>query len=419
MIKAPYIYYKEKQLMMEEVRVEDIIKETGTPTYLYSKGSLLNQLKQLKEAFGNTKLLICYSMKVCHNINIANVFVENGCGVDIVSGGELYRAIKAGADPKKIVYSGVAKTEKEIREAIEADILMFNVESEQELTRINNIAASKNKKVSISLRINPGVDAKTHPYITTGMKENKFGIDSEMGVNIYKKAMQMEHVEVIGIDLHIGSQLLDVAPYGEAMKIVADYVRQLRSMNIPIQYVDIGGGIGIPYKEEQASPDLNEYARLITEPFQDMPDITFVLEPGRFLVAQAGLLITEVQYIKDNSYDKRFVIIDSGMHHLIRPSLYQSYHNIIPVIQKEKSMNTVDVVGPICESTDFLAKDRQMEEVTQGDLLAVTDAGAYGIVMSSHYNSHSRPVEVLVEENDYKIIRRRETYEDLLSGEII
>ncbi|MDF2587601.1 MAG: diaminopimelate decarboxylase [Anaerocolumna sp.] len=418
MILEPYIYYKENQLMMEELKIEDIMKETGTPAYLYSKGSLLNQLKQLKEAFQNSNVLFCYSLKVCHNINIANVFVNEGCGIDIVSGGELYRALKAGADPKKIVYSGVAKTSKEIKEAIEADILMFNVESEQELMRINSIAASMNKKVSISLRINPGVDAKTHPYITTGMKENKFGIDCEMGLEIYKSAMQMENINICGIDLHIGSQLLDITPYGEAMKVVADYVRTLKSMNIPIKYVDIGGGIGIPYTADKSTPDLLEYARLITEPFKDLSEITFILEPGRFLTAQAGLLITEVQYIKDNSYGKRFVIVDTGMHHLIRPSLYQAYHEIIPVIKKEKQKNKVDVVGPICESSDFLAKDRLIEEAKQGDLLAVTDAGAYGMSMASHYNSHELPVEVLVSKDAYKIIKKRETYVDLLQGEL-
>lgn len=418
MIAKPYIYYQENQLMIEQIAVEDIIKETGTPTYIYSKESMLHQLTQLEESFQQNNIMICYSMKVCNNTNIAKVFVEHGCGVDIVSGGELYRAIKAGADPKKIVYSGVAKTEREIREAIQANILLFQIESEQELIRINQIAAAMNKTVSVSLRINPGVDAKTHPYITTGMKENKFGIDCELGIEIYKRAMLMSNIQVRGIDLHIGSQLLDVAPYQEAMIIIADYVRKLRAMNIPIQYIDIGGGIGIPYSPEQASPDLQEYARLITMPFQDMPDLTFILEPGRFLVAQAGVLITEVQYIKENSYEKRFVIVDSGMHHLIRPCLYQAYHNIIPVIKKNRAEITVDIVGPICESTDFFAKNRLVEEVSQGDLLAVCDAGAYGIVMASHYNSHSLPVEVLVHHDSYQVIRRRESYEDMLQGEL-
>jgi diaminopimelate decarboxylase len=417
MIKAPYIYYDEQNLMMENLKVEDIVRETGTPAYLYSKGSFLNQLGQLKEAFGQSKVLFCYSMKVCHNRNIAKVFVDEGCGVDIVSGGELYRALKAGADPKKIVYSGVAKTVKEIREAIEAGILMFNVESEQELLRINEIATAMDKTVSIALRINPGVDAKTHPYITTGMKENKFGIDCEMGIDIFQKAMKMKHIQVSGIDLHIGSQLLDVTPYGEAMQIAAEYVRTLRAMDISIRYVDVGGGIGIPYTEDKSSPDLKKYAELITGPFKDMPDITFILEPGRFLTAQAGILVTEVQYIKDNSYGKRFVIIDSGMHHLIRPCLYQAYHNILPVTKKGKAEREVDIVGPICESTDFFAKNRMIEEVAQGDLLAVTDAGAYGIVMGSHYNSHSLPMEILVDRDSYKIIRRKETYEDLALGE--
>lgn len=418
MIKKPFIYYKENQLMIENRLVEDLIKETGTPTYLYSKASMLYQLQQLQEAFQGKNALICYSMKGCHNTNIAKVFIEQGCGADIVSGGELYRARKAGADPKKIVYSGVAKTKREIQEAIEAGILLFQVESEQELIRINQIAESMKKIVSVSLRINPGVDAKTHPYITTGMKENKFGIDADLGVEIFKRAMQLSNIHICGIDLHIGSQLLDITPYKEAMEIIADYVRKLRAMNVPIQYVDVGGGIGIPYTAEQSIPDVKEYANLITRPFEDMPDITFILEPGRYLVAQAGILITEVQYIKENSYGKRFVIVDSGMHHLMRPCLYQAYHNIIPVVRKDRPQSIVDVVGPICESTDFFAKNREIEEVTQGDLLAVCDAGAYGIVMASHYNSHSLPQEVLVDQDSYNIIRRRESYEDLLLGEV-
>lgn len=417
MIRAPHFYYENNNLMVEGVLVENIINEVGTPAYIYSKSSFLDQLNQLKDAFKSHSAIICYSIKVCHNTNIVKIFANEGCGSDIVSGGELYRAIKAGVDSQKIVYSGVAKTSKEITEAIEANILMFNVESEQELERINHIGSSLRRMVPVSIRVNPGVDAKTHPYITTGMKENKFGIDSGKVIDMFIRASKMSNIEVYGIDLHIGSQLLELKPYGEAMRIIAGYIKQLKDENIVIRYVDVGGGLGIPYKEQHTAVSAQEYASLITEPFKDIHGITFILEPGRFLTAQAGILVSRVQYVKDNLYDKRFIIVDTGMHHLIRPPLYGGYHNIIAVRRKSDVMVKVDVVGPICESTDFLGKERILEEVCQEDLLAVTDTGANGIVLASHYNSHSLPVEVLVDGSGFKVIRRRETYEDLLSGE--
>lgn len=319
MIEAPHIYYEKNKLMVEGMPVEDIINEVGTPAYIYSKSSFIDQLNRLKDAFKSHSSIICYSIKVCHNTNIIKIFVNEGCGLDIVSGGELHRALKAGVDPRKIVYSGVGKTSREITEAINAGILMFNVESEQELERINRIGSSLSRKVPVSIRVNPGVDAKTHPYITTGMKENKFGIDSGKVIDIFKLASKMSNIEVCGIDVHIGSQLLDPKPYGEAMRIIAGYVKQLKDENIDIKYVDVGGGLGISYKEEHIAVSIQEYATLITEPFKNIPDITFILEPGRFLTAQAGILVTRVQYVKDNLYGKRFVIVDTGMHHLIRP----------------------------------------------------------------------------------------------------
>ena len=270
----------------------------------------------------------------------------------------------------------------------------------------------------ISIRVNPDVDAKTHPYITTGMNENKFGIDSGKVMEIYKIADGMSNINVCGIDLHIGSQLLDLKPYGDAMKIAAGYVKQLKAENIEIKYVDVGGGLGVSYKEEQNSISVREYASMITEPFKDIKDITFILEPGRFLTAEAGILVTRVQYEKENLYGKKFLIVDTGMHHLIRPPLYGGYHNIIPVKKNQDTMIKADVVGPICESADFLGKERLIGKVSQNDLLAVTDAGAYGIVLASHYNSHSLPVEVLVDGSKHKVIRKRETYEELLNGEV-
>ncbi|NJD04072.1 MAG: diaminopimelate decarboxylase [Ruminiclostridium sp.] len=418
MIRAPHIYYEKNNLMVEGVMVEKIINEVGTPAYIYSKSSFIDQLKQLKDAFKDYSAIICYSIKACHNTNIIKIFVNEGCGLDIVSGGELYRALKASVDPRKIVYSGVGKTSREITESINAGILMFNVESEQELERINRIGSSLNNKAPVSIRVNPGVDAKTHPYITTGMKENKFGIDSGKVIDIFRLASKMSNIEVCGIDVHLGSQLLNPKPYGEAMKIIAGYVKQLKDENIDIRYVDVGGGLGISYKEEQQAVSVQEYASLITESFIDIPGITFILEPGRFLTAQAGILVARVQYVKDNLYGKRFVIVDTGMHHLIRPPLYGGYHSIIPVRKKSDVRIKADVVGPICESTDFLGKKCLLEEVYQDDLLAVTDTGAYGIVLASHYNSHSLPVEVLVDGAGFKIIRQKETYEDLLYGEL-
>ncbi|MDD4295571.1 MAG: diaminopimelate decarboxylase [Ruminiclostridium sp.] len=418
MIKAPHIYYEKDNLMVESITVEEIINEVGTPAYIYSKSSFIEKLSQLKDVFANFSTIICYSIKVCHNTNIIKTFANEGCGADIVSGGELYRALKAGVNPRKIVYSGVGKTTKEIVEAINADILMLNVESEQELERINLIGKSLNRKVPISIRVNPDVDAKTHPYITTGMNENKFGIDSGKVMEIYKIADGMSNINVCGIDLHIGSQLLDLKPYGDAMKIAAGYVKQLKAENIEIKYVDVGGGLGVSYKEEQNSISVREYASMITEPFKDIKDITFILEPGRFLTAEAGILVTRVQYEKENLYGKKFLIVDTGMHHLIRPPLYGGYHNIIPVKKNQDTMIKADVVGPICESADFLGKERLIGKVSQNDLLAVTDAGAYGIVLASHYNSHSLPVEVLVDGSKHKVIRKRETYEELLNGEV-
>jgi len=413
-----FFYYKDNRLKVEEIDVEKIINEVGTPAYIYSSGSFKNQLSQLESAFQAVPHLVCYSLKVCHNIHVVRLFVDQGCGLDIVSGGELYRALKAGVDPKKIVYSGVAKTEEEIQEAAHAGLLMLNVESEQELERINKIGRLLKKRVPIAIRVNPNINAKTHPYITTGMKKNKFGIDHEFVLSVYQKARTMTNVEILGVDCHIGSQLLDVKPFRDALEIIAGYVRQFRKQGIAIKYVDVGGGLGIPYKEGDPTVSTEEYAKAITGPFLDIPDIMFVLEPGRFLAAQGGILVTSVQYIKENSAKKRFVIVDTGMHHLMRPPLYDGFHAIVPVERRTDRKVKVDVVGPICESTDFLAKDRPLEEVAQGDLLAIKNVGAYCVVLSSHYNSHLMPVEVLVDRSDFRVIRRRETYDEMLALEM-
>lgn len=420
MIKKPSFHYEGNDLYAERIPVRKIISEVGSPAFIYSEASFEEQLNSLKKAFEGFSTLICYSMKVNHNVNIIEYFVKNGCGIDIVSGGELYKAQVAGVDPNKVVYSGVAKTKREIFDAINSNILMFNVESMQELERINAIAESLGKKVNVAIRVNPGVDAKTHPHITTGLKKNKFGIDHTLVIDAFKAAARLQNINLVGIDCHIGSQLLDITPYKDAMEVISGYVDKLRKDGIEIKYIDVGGGVGTPYAEGQQPIDINRYAQVITDAFTNPKDLTFILEPGRFLAAQAGLLVTEVQYTKTNSHGKNFVIVDTGMNAMIRPPLYDAHHEVLPV-EKEPEDGTfiADVVGPICESTDFFAKDREMQVVEQGDLIAVSDTGAYGIVLASHYNSHSIPVEVLVRDEDYKLIRMRESYQDMLAHEVL
>ena len=410
--------YKNNELYAENVPVKDIIKETSTPVYIYSTESFKQQLLKLKDAFKNYSSIICYSVKVNHNINVIKYFAEQGCGMDIVSGGELYRAKKAEVDMEKVVYSGVAKTKQEIREALENGILMINVESEQELIRINEVAGEINKKAPIAIRVNPAVDAKTHPHITTGLKENKFGIDHEMVVDIYKLANNLPNIEIVGIDCHIGSQILDILPYKDAIKVIAKYVGELKKEGINIKYIDMGGGLGTPYREGETELNVNEYADEIYNGFKEYGDFTFIVEVGRFLTAQAGILVTNVEYIKKNVVGKTFVIVDTGINSLIRPTLYNAYHYIATVNKNNKKIVT-DIVGPICESADYFGKNREINMVEQDDLIAISDAGAYGMVMASHYNSHSLPAEVLVNDKSFKIIRRSEKYEDLLFGEIL
>lgn len=420
MIKEPFYFYENNELKVEGVNVKKIVEEQGSPVYIYSKASLEAQLNSMKDALSDLNTLICYSMKVNNNVNVINFFVKNGCGVDIVSGGELYKAYAAGADMSKVVYSGVAKTEREIYEAISNNILMLNVESTQELERINKIAENLGKKVNVSIRVNPGVDAKTHPHITTGLKNNKFGIDHDLVIDVFKFASEMKNINLVGIDCHIGSQLLDVSPFRDAMKVISSYYELLKKESISIKYIDLGGGLGIPYLDGQKSIDPHQYANVIKETFTNYDEITFILEPGRYLTAQAGILVTEIQYIKRNSINKKFVIVDTGMNSLMRPALYDAHHEIIPVeLKADSDKFVVDVVGPICESTDFFAKDRAIPKVKQGDLLAITDTGAYGMALASHYNSHSLPVEVMVTGNKYEVIRYREKYNDLLKFEVL
>ena len=365
--------------------------------------------------------LICFAMKSNSNLAVLRVFAKEGSGFDIVSAGELFRALKAGADPKKVVFSGVGKKKEEIEYALKAGILMFNIESEQELTFLNEVAGGLGKRAPISLRVNPDVDPKTHPYISTGMRKSKFGIDIKRSMEIYKKALSLSHLEVIGVDCHIGSQLTSVLPFVDALSRVREYldrvlVGYLRKEGANVRYLDLGGGLGIRYKDEEP-PQPDEYAAGLIRGLEGL-DVTLILEPGRVIVGNAGILITEVLYLKEND-EKKFVVVDGGMNDLIRPALYGSYQAIRPVVERAADTIVADVVGPICESSDFFAKDREIPRPQPGDLLAVMSVGAYGFTMASNYNAHPRPPEVLVDGDSFYIVRERESFEDLIKGEVI
>ena len=416
-----YFWYKDNELYGENVPIRLICEEVGTPVFIYSQQTLERHFKTFREPFDKLDHLICYSIKACSNIAIVKLFTSLGGGVDIVSGGELYRALKAGVDPSKIVYSGVGKTAAEIDQALKADILMFNVESEEELALLNQRALTLGKQARISLRVNPDVDPKTHPYISTGLRSNKFGIEMARCKDIYLYAKEMPGVDPTGVDCHIGSQLTDLGPFMEATEKVGKLIDELRSMGLDIRYLDIGGGLGIPYESEEP-PSPAEYGKAIIERVKDM-DVTLILEPGRVLVGNAGILVTKVLFQKSGP-EKNFVIIDAAMNDLVRPTLYDAYHDVWKIANPDgegssRKKIVADLVGPICESGDFLAKSREIDEVHSGELLAFMSAGAYGFCMSSNYNSRPRAAEVLVDGDSYSVIRERETYEDLIHGEKI
>jgi diaminopimelate decarboxylase len=411
-----YFEYMENELWCEEVPVTDIAEQVGTPFYLYSARTLKRHFDVFDSAFSALPHIVCFSVKANSNLAILKIFINEGAGVDIVSGGELYRSLRAGVDPGKVVYSGVGKREDEIRFALENDILMFNVESSQELEVINSCAGEMKKKARISLRVNPDVDPLTHPHISTGLKKNKFGIDIERSLDEYRRAMKLKYVDIVGVDCHIGSQITKVSPFADALDRLKDLIFLLRRDGLEIQYLDLGGGLGIPYDQE-TPPHPEEYAKVIIDKSKDI-DCIFILEPGRVIVGNAGVLVSRVLYTKHNS-EKNFVIVDAGMNDLIRPSLYDSYHRIQPVIKEEGEMFVADVVGPICESGDYIAKDRMIPELKRGDLIAVMSSGAYSFSMSSNYNSRPRVPEVLVKDGQFFVIKRRETYEDLVRGESV
>jgi len=375
---------------------------------------LSRHFRVFAEPLADIEHLICYSMKANSSAAVLKLLLNLGSGLDIVSGGELYRALQVGADPQKIVFSGVGKTAPEIKQALEANILMFNVESEAELERIAEVAKGLGKRARLSLRVNPDIDARTHPYIATGLYESKFGVDIEEARRLFAKAHANEHLEVVGVDCHIGSQITLLSPFLDALDRVGELLQQLRSDGLPIRYLDLGGGLGIPYQDEQP-PTPKEYAQAIKERAKNL-NCTLVFEPGRVIAGNAGVLLTEVQYLKQTK-QKRFVIVNTGMHHLIRPTLYQAWQKIQTVTPREGEHFVADVVGPICESGDFLAQARELSPIEPGDLLAVMSAGAYGFSMASFYNSYPRPAEVMVRGDQAYLIRERDEYSALTRGE--
>jgi diaminopimelate decarboxylase len=411
-----FFEYKDHQLHCEGIPIPEIAEKVGTPFYLYSYHTLLRHFTVFDEAFKGIPHLICYSVKANSNLALLRLFVNLGGGADVVSGGELYRAIKSGAVPQKIVYSGVGKREDEIEYALKTGILMFNVESSQELRAINDVAGRVGKKAAVAIRVNPDIDSKTHPYIATGLKQTKFGIDILRAPMAYRLASQLPNLKILGIDCHIGSQLVEVEPIIEALRKLKQLIENLRTEGIEIQYLDLGGGLGITYEDEEP-PHPVEYASSILEEIRGF-GCTLILEPGRVIVGNAGILVSKVLYTKENE-EKRFVIVDAGMNDLIRPSYYGSYHQILPVKEETREEIVADVVGPICESSDFLAKDRKIQNLRSGELIAVMSAGAYGFSMSTSYNSRTRLAEVLVRDDQMFVIRQRENYEDLIRGEEI
>lgn len=408
--------YKGTSLFCENISVSEIAHEINTPFYLYSYQTLCNHYDAFDIPLKPIPHLICYSMKANSNLAVLKTFLKKGSGLDIVSGGELYRAIKVGADPEKIVYSGIGKKKEEIQYALKIGILMFNVESEQELYLINEIANSFGVIAPISIRVNPDIDPHTHPYISTGLKKNKFGVDIDNALELYKIAKNMDYIKIIGVDYHIGSQLIEMDPFINALEKVKSFVKKLESLEINIKYLDLGGGLGITYEDEEP-PHPKEYANKIIKLIKDI-DCLIIFEPGRVLVGNAGILVSKVLYIKKKE-NKTFIIIDAAMNDLIRPSLYQAYHKIIPINNNYKEVLKADIVGPVCESGDFIALDREVPKLNQGDLIAIMGTGAYGFTMSSNYNSRPRIPEVMVNGDEYFIIRSRETYNDLIRGENI
>ena len=408
--------YKKGELYAEDIPVRKLAEHYGTPLYLYSYNTLLRHFRAYDKAFGRFPHIICYAVKANANAALLRLFAKNGSGADIVSGGELFVALKAGIPAKKIVYAGVGKSADEIRFALKSKILMFNVESENELREIDRVAGAMKVKAPIALRINPDIDPGTHPYITTGMKKYKFGIPIEEALEYYRLASRLKNITIVGVHKHIGSQITKVDPFVDALQSVLLLIDELGSQDIQIRYLDIGGGLGIAYKDESPPVPADLAKKLI--PLLKGRDLTLIIEPGRSIVGNAGILVTKTLYLK-RGMRKEFIIVDAGMNDLIRPSLYEAYHHILPVVKKKRGTIVGDIVGPICESGDFLALNRELGRLQQGEYIAVMSAVAYGFSMSSNYNSRPRAAEVMVNRKQHALIRQRETYRDLIRNERI
>ncbi len=410
-----YFAYSEGLLYAENVAVSDIAAQHGTPLYIYSRATLERHWHAFNDAVGEHPHLVCYAVKANSNLGVLSVLAKLGSGFDIVSAGELARVIEAGGDTSKVVFSGVGKKHDEIRYALKQGIMCFNVESEPELHRINEVAGELGVKAPISLRINPDVDAKTHPYISTGLKANKFGIARERALATYELAASLPHLNVVGMDCHIGSQLTEIGPFVDALERLLVLIDELAQRGIIIEHLDVGGGLGVTYNNEQP-PHPKAYAQAMAEKMEGRENLKLILEPGRAIAANAGILVTEVEFIKEGE-EKSFAIVDAAMNDLLRPALYSAWQKIIPVnTHSNARTRTYDVVGPVCETGDFIGKDRELA-IAPGDLLAVRSAGAYGFVMASNYNSRCRPAEIMVDGDNTIVVRERENQKDLWKGE--
>ena len=409
-----FVTEKNNSFFVEEVDIKILAKNYGTPLYIYSKHSILHQIFLLQEALSYINHLICFAVKSNSNLSILNLIKNAGCGFDIVSGGELKRVIALGNYDANVVFSGVGKSKDEIEYALNHNILAFNIESEPELIRLNNIAKKFTKKANISIRVNPNVDAKTHPYISTGLKDNKFGLDEKKAIELYGLAKTMDFINITGIDCHIGSQLTDLSPFEDTFIKLSNMIDHLKTLGIELDHIDIGGGIGITYNDEKITP-LKHYVSMIKK-YLSKYNKKIILEPGRLIIGKAGILLTKVEYIKRSEH-KNFIVVDAAMNDLMRPSLYGAHHHVVNISNNKNSDEMFDVVGPICETGDFLAKDRQIS-ASEDDLLAFMDAGAYGFSMSSNYNTRPKIAEILVDQTDFKLIRQRETIDDLIQHEI-
>ncbi len=411
-----YFNYRNGTLYAEEVDLVDLAKQYGTPCYVYSRATLERHWHAFDQALPTHSHLVCYAVKANSNLAVLNVLAQLGSGFDIVSGGELERVLRAGGDPSKVVFSGVGKTAAEMQRALEVGIYCFNVESEPELLRLHQVAGKLGVRAPVALRINPDVDAQTHPYISTGLKENKFGIDIQLAPQVFAQAASLPHLEVVGIDCHIGSQLTELAPFVDALQRVMTLIEKLATQGIQLQHIDVGGGLGVRYRNE-TPPLPKEYGQALTQALGKHP-YHILLEPGRAIAANAGILLTQVEYLKHTA-TKHFAMVDAAMNDLIRPALYNAWQDILPVQPRlEEAGVSYDIVGPICETGDFLGKSRTLA-LREGDLLAVRTSGAYGFTMSSNYNTRPRAPELMVDGKRVAVVRRRETIEDLLALEKI